>query len=155
MKKYITYILFFILIVGESSSVKANPVDKVFNKGKELVSNVKLSKKTIEPFLEANNIFIKFNDKTFEYSFQNNGVVTIYDKSNIIDKASWKFAGFFQNALKITYKNDETTYFQFYKGFEKISRVKNLSKINDDQTDFAIEHLTKKNANDQRIADKK
>jgi S1-C subfamily serine protease len=155
MKKYITYILFFILVIGGSSSVKANSLDKVFNKGKELVSNVKLNKKTIEPFLEANNIFIKFNDKTFEYSFQNNGVVTIYDKSNITDKASWKFAGFFQNALKITYKNDESTFFLFYKGFEKISRVKNLSKINDDQTDFAIEHLTKKNANDQRIADKK
>ena len=56
MKEYITYILFFILVVGESSSVKANPVDKVFNKGKELVSNVKLNKKTIEPFLEANKI---------------------------------------------------------------------------------------------------
>jgi len=155
MKKYITYILFFIFVIGGSSSVKANPLDKAFNKGKELVSNVKLSKKSIEPFLETNNIFIKFNDKTLEYSFQNNGVVTIYDKFNIIDNASWKFAGFFQNAVKITYKNDEITYFQFYKGFEKISRVKNLSKRNDDQTDFTIEHLTKKNANDQRIAEKK
>lgn len=155
MKKYIAYILFFILFVGGSNPAKANPLDKAFNKGKELVSNVKLSKKSIEPFLEANNIFIKFNDKTLEYSFQNNGVVTIYDKLNIIDNASWKLAGFFQNAVKITYKNEEAIYFQFYKGFEKISRVKNLFKRNDDQTDFLIEYLTKKNANDQRIAEKK
>ena len=151
MKKYLTYILFFILFVGGSNSAKANPLDKAFDKGKELVSNVKLSKKSIEPFLEANNIFIKFNDKTLEYSFQNNGVVTIYDKFNIIDNASWKFAGLFQNAVKITYKNKKIIYLQFYKGFEKISRVKNLSKRNDDQTDFVIEYLVKKNANDRRI----
>ena len=155
MKKYLTYILFFILFVGGSNSVKANPLDKAFDKGKELVSNVKLRKKSIEPFLEANNIFIKFNDKTLEYSFQNNGVVTIYDKFNIIDNASWKFAGLFQNAVKITYKNKEIIYLQFYKGFEKISRVKNLSKRNDDQTDFVIEYLVKKNANDRRITEKK
>ena len=155
MKKYLTYILFFILFVGGSNSAKANPLDKAFDKGKELVSNVKLSKKSIEPFLEANNIFIKFNDKTLEYSFQNNGVVNIYDKFNIIDNASWKFAGLFQNAVKITYKNKKIIYLQFYKGFEKISRVKNLSKRNDDQTDFVIEYLVKKNANDRRITEKK
>ena len=155
MKKHLTYILFFILFVGGSNSAKANPLDKAFDKGKELVSNVKLSKKSIEPFLEANNIFIKFNDKTLEYSFQNNGVVTIYDKFNIIDNASWKFAGLFQNAVKITYKNKKIIYLQFYKGFEKISRVKNLSKRNDDQTDFVIEYLVKKNANDRRITEKK
>lgn len=144
MRKLI-FNLFIYLIIGLffSASSYANPLEKLLKKGKEQFDNIKLTKKSITPFLNDNNFFIKRNGKILEYVFKKNGELIIYDDINKYTFGTWKFSGLIKNAVRTDTYIFKKEYLQFYKGFKKISVVKNLAKFKDDQTDYQIRNLSK------------
>ena len=160
IKKLIIFFIATIILYSLNiSTVTAaeDPLGKLLNKGFKIITEQKLTKSKIQPLLEEKNLFITYNSKIYEFSFDRVGFFEVFDDIQKINSGTWKISGLLQNAILLNFEKNfeekKELYFQLYPDLKKISTLTTLANPNnDEQTDRPVKYADKQVAKKERVS---
>ena len=160
VKKFVKLIFFIFVFYSlniVTSSAAEDPLSKLLNKGFKIITEQKLTESKIQPLFEEKNLFITYNSKIYEFSFDSVGFFEVFDDIQKINSGTWKISGLFQNAILLNFEKNfeekKELYFQLYPDLKKISTLTTLvNPNNDEQTDRPVKYADKQVAKKERVS---
>ena len=160
VKKFVKLIFFIFVFYSlniVTLSAAEDPLSKLLNKGFKIITEQKLTESKIQPLFEEKNLFITYNSKIYEFSFDRVGFFEVFDDIQKINSGTWKISGLFQNAILLNFEKNfeekKELYFQLYPDLKKISTLTTLvNPDSDEQTDRPVKYADKQVAKKERVS---